>query len=408
MKKIFIVSEIFYPEMTSTGFYLTAIAAHLARNFQVEVICARPARDIAGSEREDLRIVRIERIGRMNDSAASLLRRMLGAAAWGTRVELLLVRRLRRGDIVLALTNPPFLPPLAAFACAVKGARLVVLTHDVYPQAAIVAGVLKGNSLTGRVWEAVQRWVYRRASRIICLGRDMRDAILRMEPSSLGKIVVISNWSETVSIIVGTKEDSSFARQNATWRKFVVLYAGNLGRTHDPDLIIRAAGLVPAGHAALFLIAGSGSQFKRLAASVRERPIPNLSMVPLPEERNRQSDTLAAADVVLITFKEGMAGVSVPSRMYNAMAAGRPLIAVAGKDSELARVIREEGIGWITPPGDEHALWQAVQEAWQQPARLREMGRKARAVAETTYSEERILRQYGNLFLELAAKSGAA
>jgi len=400
---VIVLSEIFYPETTSTGYYLTAIAAGLARSFSVEAICSAPAGGQRLSKMERYCGVLVRRFGRMNPKDATIGARLFGASVRALRMGLWLTINLNRRDIVLITTNPPLLPLVAAIACLLKRASFVLLVHDVYPMAAVVAGVLKPDSACGRLWHVAQRRVLRQAAHIIVLGRDMRGMVARMEPAAASKTVVIPNWAETDTVRVIAKIDSPFARENLANERFVALCAGNLGRTHDLGILLEAARLAETDRYVLFLIAATGSQYNWFVREVSRNPCQSLRTVPLPLERGAQTETLAAADVVIITFKPGMAGVSVPSRMYNAMAAGKPIVGVTDDDSELALVIREEGIGWVVSPGDADALWRVIAEARAQPERLREMGLKARCVAETKYSPDKILGEYRKLFDSIAA-----
>ena len=397
ISKVIIVSEIFFPETTSTGYYLTAIARKLAELRNVYVLCSRPSGTANVACREIDHGVRIERIGRMNAAGVALPRRIIGAMGRGFGMLLWLVWHAGSKDLILVGTNPPLLPPLVAVAGWMRRARVVLLVHDVYPQAAIVAGLLRRGSFWERVGSAVQLQVYRRARLIICLGRDMRDLITKDAPNEQWKLAIVPHWAEIDTIRVMDKRASCFGREMDAAGKFVVLCAGNFGRTHDGDLLLRAASLGDRFPDLLLLIAAAGSQASRLASEASRRGLSNVAVRPLPADRNCQSDTLAASDVVIIAFKSGMTGVSVPSRMYNVMAAGRPLIGVTEEGSELALVIREEEIGWVTPPGDAVALMCAIVEARSEPDRLRLMGQKARVVAETKYSPAAILARYEGL-----------
>jgi glycosyltransferase involved in cell wall biosynthesis len=113
------------------------------------------------------------------------------------------------------------------------------------------------------------------------------------------------------------------------------------------------------------------------------------------------SGYLNACDIGLISFKPGMCGVSVPSRMYNIMAAGKPILAIADSDSELARVVREERIGWVVDPGNSRAISAAMVEAKSSPEELIAMGLRARNAAESKYCFDKIIGKYRNLFAQI-------
>lgn len=109
-----------------------------------------------------------------------------------------------------------------------------------------------------------------------------------------------------------------------------------------------------------------------------------------------------AADLVVIAFQEGMAGVSVPSRMYNVMAAGKPILAVAESHSELACAVLEERIGWVVTPNDVDALATAIMHA---AAMLQDellaMGARAREAAVSRYSKPPVIAAYMRLMDDL-------
>ena len=111
--------------------------------------------------------------------------------------------------------------------------------------------------------------------------------------------------------------------------------------------------------------------------------------------------SLNAGDVAIITFVPGMAGISVPSRMYNCMAAGKPIIAMADEDSELAQVICEEDIGWVVRPGDVTGLHKTIETAANHPELCLAMGQRAAQVARSKYTFEHTMQGYKTLLDEL-------
>lgn len=144
--------------------------------------------------------------------------------------------------------------------------------------------------------------------------------------------------------------------------RFVVQYMGNMGRTHGVDLLAQAAKRLHGNDRIHFLFVGWGARKAALEEMVREGRLDRVTVLPgcAPEELPSYAN---ACDLSVIAFQPGMAGVSVPSRMYNVMAAGKPILAVAAADSELARVVREESIGWVVPANDLGALVAAIERA---------------------------------------------
>jgi glycosyltransferase involved in cell wall biosynthesis len=141
------------------------------------------------------------------------------------------------------------------------------------------------------------------------------------------------------------------------------------------------------------LFIGSGAKRSWLEQTVRKNNLANVTILP-NRPRSDQPNFLNACDIAVVSLVPGMTGVSVPSRMYNIMAAGKPIIAVTDDDSELALVVQEEHIGWVAPPGQPDRIVGAIVEARACPQRLTEMGARARLAVETRYSPEKAIKAY--------------
>jgi glycosyltransferase involved in cell wall biosynthesis len=200
------------------------------------------------------------------------------------------------------------------------------------------------------------------------------------------------------------KEDTRLIRDLGLAKKFVVQYSGNIGRTHGLESLIDAALLLRDQPDIHFLFIGSGAKKPWLEKTVNELGLVSVTVLPL-QPRDELCQSLNACDVAVISFVPGMAGVSVPSRMYNILAAGKPIIAVADEESELALVVREEGIGWVVPPNQPAKIREAALQARNDPETLRHMGRKARAVAEQKYSKSAVMEAYRALMQQVPPSS---
>jgi glycosyltransferase involved in cell wall biosynthesis len=220
---------------------------------------------------------------------------------------------------------------------------------------------------------------------IIVLGRDMRALLGRKLGSRQDRVAVIANWGDVDSVRPAPRANNRLIQQHGLAEKFVVLYAGNLGRSHDIESLLECATLLRREVEIHFLVIGSGAKKTWLQRTVRERRLTNMTIL---EHRPRceQIEFLNACDVSIITFVAGMAGVSVPSRMYNVLAAGKPIIAMADRESELALVVNEERVGWVIAPGRVLDLASAIREARDAPQRVKAMGLRARSVVEQKYT----------------------
>lgn len=393
---VWLVTELYWPEETSTGLVLTKVAEGLARTHDVRVICGQPnygARGVRAPAREERSGVRIRRCAGTRLDKDVIPFRVANALTLGASVLFRELAAFRPGDVVMVVTTPPTLPPLAALAARLKGARLVVLVHDVYPDVAVATGVARAGSPAVRALDAALAAVYRQASAVVVCGRDMGELIERkIGAHGAGKVVFIPNFAELDRVSPAPRGDNPLLRELGIADRFVVQVAGNLGRPHAVHTLIEAARRLR-GSGVHFLVVGSGAKLAVLEDFVRREAPGNVTLAG-PRPRAEQQVFLNACDVALIPFVEGMWGLGVPSRTYNVLAAGKPVLAAVEPTSEIGRLVEEAGVGWHAGVEDPDRLAAVILEARSDPARLAEMGRRARALAVSEYSLERVLDRY--------------
>jgi colanic acid biosynthesis glycosyl transferase WcaI len=401
--RVYVVSELYYPEETSTGYLLTKIAEGIASCVPVTAICSQPtysARGTRAPAREHRNGVDVERCAGTTLDKNSLWRRAVNAVTISAALWWRVFRRVRHGDMAIVVTNPPFLPFGVLLACRARGAQCLLLVHDVYPEVLVVAGLTRSSSAIARVARRATRWLYRNVDRIIVLGRDMETLAQRKLGGADDKIVVIPNWADEAEIVPTPKHANPLLAKLGLTDRFVVQYAGNMGRTHGLEMLLAAASRVRDQIHWLFI--GSGAKKAWLEESVARAKLQSVTFLGnLP--RHEQPVFLTACDVAIISFVPGMAGVSVPSRMYNIMAAGKPIIAVADAESELALVVSEEQIGWVIPPADVDGLVTLLEELSGNPGLVEERGSRARIVASTKYPRSSAIDNFLGLVRELVA-----
>jgi glycosyltransferase involved in cell wall biosynthesis len=307
--------------------------------------------------------------------------------------------------VVLAVTSPPTLPLLAAIVTRAKHATLVVLVHDVYPDVLVRLGALRGGSALERGLRSVIGRAYRGAAGVVVLGRDMKGLVAQRFKIEPEKVTVIPNWADCDEIVPMDRSGNPLLQSLGISDKFVVQWAGNMGRTHDLECLLGAAEILQEHKRIHFLFSGWGARRAWLEAAVTRRRLRNVSLVS-NQPRDGLSTLLNACDISAISFVPGMAGISVPSRMYNVLAAGKPIVASADEVSELSFVIREEGVGWVVTPGDAAAMARVILEAQADPERVTAMSKRARLVAETKYPFERSRAKYNSLFGQFFAPQG--
>jgi glycosyltransferase involved in cell wall biosynthesis len=173
----------------------------------------------------------------------------------------------------------------------------------------------------------------------------------------VNKIRFIPNWATLVPAVRPIAADNPFRRGLSA--RFVVGLSGNLGFTHDPDIVFEAARSLRGEEDIHFLLSGWGIGFDRLQQLQAEAKLPNVTFVPRVADSELEA-FLAAADIWIIPYRKNVAGVSVPSRFYNLLAVGRPVVLVSEPEAEAALTVVENGLGWVVAPGRSDELAAAI------------------------------------------------
>jgi len=393
---LWIVCEVYYPEMISTGYYLTTIAEGLARDRPVKVICGQPNyanRGTTAPQHEVRNGVEIFRVGSTRLNKNRIINRIVNMTTIGATMMWACLRQLDRGDSVLVVTAPPSLPYMVALAAMVKGAGYTPLIHDVYPEQLVAIGSMAETSIPTKLLNFFNRWLYKHAARIIVVGRDMKELLLRKTAGLDIPIINIANWADLELVEPAAKQGNPLIKKLRLQDKFILLFAGNFGRPTDIGTIVEAAELLRNDEKIHFLFVGDGAKRPWLEAEIKRRALTNITVAgSMPREE--QSIFLNACDVGLVTLVRGMWGAAVPSRTYNFLAAGKPILALVDEGSEVDRVVAEEHLGWNVGTRDPAVLAQLVRDLAQHPERVWEIGTRAREVALSHYSSEQAVNAY--------------
>lgn len=407
MTKIVILTEIYFPEDTSTAYFLTKIAEGLAENYKVTVITG-PATNyfqpVTSSQREIINEVEVIRCKGTTFDKKILWLRIINVFTVSLSIFTKSFDICKTNDKILVVTNPPLLPILALFLNLIKKCQFVLLIHDVYPDALVASGLWKFDSWLVSLTNKIVKVIYHHSSYIVTIGRDMTALIKAKLDKDFSKIYLITNWAESEAVKSLQKSENQILQKLNIINKFVLLYVGNLGRTHGIENLAFAINQLKDKENIHFLIIGNGVKKNWLENYINIHSLTNVDMIPLEQRpRSEQIISLNACDVGIISFLPNMAGISVPSRMYNQMAAGKPIIAVTDENSELAQVIKEEEIGWVVKPNDIDSLVETIEFAANNPDVCKEMGLKAAFVAKNKFNFIQVKESYHQLFENLFA-----
>jgi glycosyltransferase involved in cell wall biosynthesis len=384
--RLWIVCEVYYPEKISTGYYLTSIAEGLAADFDVKVLCGQPnyaARGTVAPKHEFRNGTEIFRASSTTLDKNVIPYRVINMLTLGISMFWKALMHFRRGDKVLMVTAPPSLPYTIAPAALLWGASYVPLLHDCYPEILLVTTKATSNSFVVKLMNVFNRWLFKHAARLIVVGRDMRSLMERKTAGLDIPIDVIPNWADLETIHPTPRDENVLLKELGLADKFVLLYAGNIGHPTDIETIIEAADKLRGESRFHFVFIGSGAKRQWLEEQAAERKLENVTILDV-RPREDQINFLNACDAHLVTLVKGMWGLAMPSRTYNALASGKPIIGIVDKASELELVIEEERAGWCVEPGDVNGLVEVIRRAATTDAG--EMGARSYAAAKAKYS----------------------
>jgi glycosyltransferase involved in cell wall biosynthesis len=202
--------------------------------------------------------------------------------------------------------------------------------------------------------------MFRTLDAVVIIGRDTEKLLLRYRGMTRDKIRFIPNWATLPRGVRAVDPDNPYRRSLSA--RFVVGLSGNLGFTHDPVIVFEAARLLRDNSNIHFLLSGWGIGFDQLREMQSEARLPNVTLVDRVEDDQLET-FLSAADVWIIPYRRNVAGVSVPSRFYNLLAIGRPVILVSEADAEAALTVTEHDVGWVVEPGNADELAKTVSRA---------------------------------------------
>jgi len=402
--KIFIHTMYYLPDFGSAPILMDELAGYLAAaGHEVEIVTTMPRargaefRGLFYSRREDRGFV-VKRL--WTNSAPFPLGRLL---AWNiyTAGALLNLLSVRKGDILFLRTPPLQLGVPAFWAKAVRGARVLVNVQDIHPDLAIESGILK-NPAGIRFAKALERWVYGLADRIAVIS-DGFARNLRGKGVPAAKLEVLPNWVDTDLLRPGPK-DNPVSRRHGFHDKFVVMYSGTVSISSNAALerVLDAAKLLAGDTDTLFVIVGEGLKKESLRKRAAALGLKNAVFLPFQPYRDLP-DLLASADVLLVPLDKEKSQLSVPSKLYTFMAAGRPILGLAEPDSEVAALLREKECGLAVPPDGAAAVAEAVRTLRMSPEKRRLLGGNAREHVVRQFAKDKILASYDKLLRSMVS-----
>ncbi len=400
--KILLLNLYYSPDTSATAKMAHTVVEALSMYHHVTVLCGRPSYD--PTERRPWRLYQTEREGLAHIIRAGstdlprfeMKKRVLNYLSY---VALEIPWALfARCDAIVAMTDPPFQGIVGAFVAMLKRRPYVYNIRDLYPDMAIGGSIVEAG-LFVRIWEKLHRWALRRATRVIVLGEDMRARIVAkgVDPS---RVVIVRDGAEILPPNTPLPApDPEVVRAIRGNFSFVLVHAGNLGFYGAWNTLVTAARRLASEGAGLVFV-GDGAQRAQIqAAATGAGNIRFLDFFPA----GKIPSVLAAADVHVITVKRGLEGVVVPSKMYGILAAGKPIVAVAPRETDAVSIGVPRGFAVSADPDKPEEVVSAVRQLVFNANKVKAMGEAARAAA-PDYDRVKELQKFVKTINDIASK----
>jgi glycosyltransferase involved in cell wall biosynthesis len=400
--KLSIITQFYPPDYAATGQLIEELGIQLGQlGLSIQVFTGQP-----GYAFQKKSAPAIECSGQV------VIRRSRSTRIWSKRIRgkalngllfclrsgLYLLKTCSRGDVLLLTTAPPFLPILGYLANIVFGLPYVCLLYDLYPDVAVELNVISRQHWLVRLWDALNCRIWKQAQQLIVLSPTMKDRVVAKCPEAIDKITVIHNWADPNQIVPIAKHENWFAKAFNLVDTFTVLYSGNMGCCHDVETILEAAKLLEQ-EAIQFVFIGNGAKRQAFRLQASQLGLHNCQFLPYQDKQNLPY-SLTACDLSLVSISPGMEGLVVPSKLYAALAAGRPIAVICEQHSYLRTIVTDAGCGEAFSNGDAVGLAEFIRRLATNTQLAKQMGQAGRHYLLSHFTPDLIAKQYSKLLYE--------
>lgn len=254
-------------------------------------------------------------------------------------IHLLFVTWFRSKNTELFLiTNPPFNTFIPLF----NRKKYYILIYDIYPDTLITQHIFSETSIIARLWTKRNKKVFANAEKVFTISEDMKKVVAKYVDED--KISIVYNWSHNERMVPIKKEDNIFLKEHNLQDKFIVLYSGNMGMTHDVDAVVDVANELRNYDKIRFLFIGEGGKKKVVMKKIADYGLSNCLVLPY-QDNSVLPYSMGAADIGVVTTATEQTGLSIPSKVNALMSVGSVLLCLADSNSELGRMVDNNELG---------------------------------------------------------------
>lgn len=361
-KKLLIYAHYYVPDVASTGQILKELAEGMLDTFETTVICVVPSYNgkieaeykkklFHLEELNGVKIIRIRVPEFFKNNKISRIKNIL-AYFFGAMIATFKVGNM---DYVFSISQPPILGGLlGVWGKWIKRAKYIYNIHDFNPEQTMAVGYSK-NKLILKFMMRFDKFSCKRADKIILVGRDMAVTLKeRFKGKIVPKHTFINNWIDEEEIYPLSVHDErvvAFKKKYDIENKFIIMYSGNLGLYYDLENLMHVIKKFSNRDDVVFAFVGEGTIREKLVSFKDDNKLHNVLFIPYQDKADLNF-SLNAGDIHWCINAKDIKGVSVPSKLYGILAAGKPILGVLEEGSEARLIIEESNCGYVTEPGN--------------------------------------------------------
>lgn len=390
---------------------MTELCLDLKDDFEITVIAAKPgyAGEIGTSNKKTPEIeywqnIKIIRINLPHVDKNSKISRFRYIFAYFILALKALIKE-KNINIIYTISQPPVLGGLiGTVGKFLKRSKHVYNIQDFNPEQAEAISYTK-SKFVYKVAKIIDKLNCSYSDNVILVGQDMADTLKRrFNNKNVPNHSVINNWTnenEIVPMEKATQEIVEFKAKNNLTNKFVIMYSGNLGLYYDLENIIKLTSNFKDNKDIVFLFIGDGAVKTQMINYVEKERIENVLFLPY-QEKEFIKYSLNVADLHLVVNQKGIKGVSVPSKIYGVLAAGKPILGVLEHQSEAQMLIENSDSGLVVEPQDYQGIIEAINYLYNLDEEERlNLGLNGRKYLEKNLKRETSIEKYRNLLKNL-------
>ena len=413
-KKLLIYAHYFYPDVASTGQILAELAEGMIDAFDITVICVVPSYSGVIEEKykskriyiEEYKGIKLVRVRVPEFTKSNKISRIKNLLAYFFN-SLIATAKIEKQDYIYTISQPPILGGvLGVLGKWIKGGKLIYNIQDFNPEQTIAVGYAKNKLLLNTVM-AVDKFSCKNSDKVIVVGRDMQETLKnRFNNKKVPSNVFINNWineKEIYPLDQNHPKIIAFKEKYNLKDKFIIMYSGNIGLYYDLENIIKVIGEFKDREDVVFAFIGDGTVKSKIEEYVTNNNLNNVTFIPYQDKADLIY-SLNAADIHWVVNAKGIKGVSVPSKLYGVMAAGKPVLGVLDEGSEARLIVEECNCGVCIEPGNYKEISRNIEYILNNKELIKSLGRNGRKYLEVNLTKDVSINKYKDTILSLDYK----